>query len=190
MANKIKYGLKNVYYAIATIAADGSATYSTPVAFPGAVSLSLEPQGENTPFYADNITYWVGAGNNGYQGDLEMAMIIDAFKTDVLGYLTDVKDVFYEDKGAQAIHFALLFQFEGDDKATRHVMYNCTATRPNAAGETVGESVEPQTETITITATSIYNDDVKKDIVKAEAGPTADETTYNGWFGAVYQPTV
>ena len=165
MANKIKYGLKNVYYAIATIASDGSATYSTPVAFPGAVSLSLEPQGENTPFYADNITYWVGAGNNGYQGDLEMAMIIDAFKTDVLGYLTDVKDVFYEDKGAQAIHFALLFQFEGDDKATRHVMYNCTAT-------------------------SIYNDDVKKDIVKAEAGPTADETTYNGWFGAVYQPTV
>ena len=190
MANKIKYGLKNVFYAIATIAADGSATYATPVAFPGAVSISLEPQGENTPFYADNITYWVGAGNNGYQGDLEMAMITDSFKTDVLGYLTDTKTVMFEDKGAQAIHFALLFQFEGDDKATRHVMYNCTAARPNAAGETVGESVEPQTETVTITATSIYNDDVEKDIVKAEAGPASDTTVYDGWFGAVYQPTV
>lgn len=189
MANKIKYGLKNVYYAVATIAANGSATYGTPVAFPGAVSISLEPQGENTPFYADNITYWMGNGNNGYSGDLEMAMITDSFKTDVLGYLMDTKEVMFEDKNAQAIHFALLFQFEGDDKATKHVFYNCTATRPNAEGETVGESVEPATETVTITATSIYDATLDKDIVKAEAGPASDSTVYAGWTSAVYLPT-
>lgn len=189
MANKVKYGLKNVYFAQATIAADGSATYGTPVAFPGAVSLSAEPQGESTPFYADNIAYWIGAGNNGYEGDLEMARIIDAFKTDVLGYITDSKGVLVEDKGATAVHFALLFQFEGDVKATRHVLYNCTATRPNASGETVGESIEPQTETVTITATSVYNASLGKDIVKAETNETTDETTYNGWFSAVYEPT-
>lgn len=188
MANKIKYGLKNVHYAVATIAADGSATYGAPVAFPGAVSLSLEPQGESTPFYADNVTYWVGNGNNGYSGDLEMAMITDAFKTDILGYVNDTKDVLVEDKNAAAIHFALLFQFEGDDKATKHVMYNCTATRPNVAGETVGESVEPSTETVTITATSVYNATLDKDIVKAEANAASDATTYAGWESAVYIP--
>ena len=190
MANKIKYGLKSVYYAVGSPQTGGGMTYSTPVAFPGAVSISLEPQGENTPFYADNITYWVGNGNNGYSGDLEMAMIIDSFKTDILGYVKDTKDVVFEDQNSSLVHFALLFQFEGDDKATRHVFYNCTATRPNAAGETVGENVEPQTETVTITATSIYDSGLAKNIVKAEAGPGSDSTTYNGWFSAVYKPTV
>ena len=189
MANKIKYGLKNVYYAVATIATDGTATYQTPVAFPGAVSLSLDPQGENEPFYADNVVYWVGVNNNGYQGDLEVARVIDSFKKDVLGMIEDAKDVLVEDMNAPAVHFALLFQFEGDVKATKHVMYNCTATRPSAAGTTKGENIEPQTETITITATSIHNASLNKDIIKAEAGPDTDSTTYSGWTSAVYLPT-
>lgn len=189
MANKIKYGLKNVYYALATIAADGTATYETPVAFPGAVSLSMEPQGENTPFYADNIVYWVGAGNNGYSGDLEVARVIDSFKKDVLGYIEDNKNVLVEDMNAEAVHFALLFQFEGDEKATRHVLYNCTATRPAANGTTKEDSITPETETTTITATSIYNASLGKDIVKAESTAETDATTYDSWTAAVYLPT-
>lgn len=187
--NKIKYGLKNVYYAVATIAADGSATYDTPVAFPGAVSLSLDPQGENTPFYADNIVYWVGVANTGYEGDLEIARVIDDFKKDVLGYQTDNKGVLVEDANANAVHFALLFQFEGDVKATRHVMYNCTATRPGASGSTKEDTVEPETESVTITATTIYNASYDTDIVKAETNEATDTTTYSGWFEAVYTPT-
>lgn len=190
MANKIKYGLKNVYYAVATIAADGSATYETPVAFPGAVSLSLDPQGENTPFYADNIVYWVGASNTGYEGDLEIARVIDSFKTDVLGYKTGGNGLLYEDANANAVHFALLFQFEGDEKATRHVMYNCTATRPSAAGSTKEETVEPQTETVTITATSIYVAALDTDIVKSETIASTTDAVYNAFFESVTIPTV
>ena len=51
--------------------------YDTPIKLPGAVSLSLEQQGELTPFYADGIKYYVAASNGGYQGDLEMALITD-----------------------------------------------------------------------------------------------------------------
>lgn len=189
MANKIKYGLKSVYYAVATIAADGTATYDTPVAFPGAVSISLEPQGENTPFYADNIVYWVGAGNSGYEGDLEMARVTDDFKKDVLGYIEDSKGVLVEDLNANATHFALMFQFEGDVKATKYVFYNCTATRPTAAGSTKEDSIEPETETITITATSVYNASLGTDIVRGETNESTDTTTYNGWNTAVYLPT-
>lgn len=188
MPNKIKYGLKNVYYAVATIAADGSATYETPVAIPGAVSLSMEPQGDNSPFYADNIVYWVGTSNTGYEGDLELALVIDAFKKDVLGYQEDKKSVLVEDANANAVHFALLFQFEGDVKATRHVLYNCTATRPGAAGSTKEESVEPKTESVTVTATTVYNASYDSDIVKADTTEATDATTYSGWFTQVYIP--
>lgn len=189
MANKIKYGLKNIYYAIATIAADGSATYGTPVAVPGAVSLSMEPQGENTPFYADNIVYWTGVSNSGYEGDLEMARFPDSFKTDVLGYLVSGNGLFVENANAPAVHFALMFQFEGDEKATRHVMYNCTATRPAAAGNTKAETVEPQTETVTLTATTIYVTALDTDIVKSETNESTAAAVYDAWFEAVTMPT-
>lgn len=189
MANKIKYGLKNVHYAIGTPLTTGSMTYSTPVPFPGAVSLSLEPQGDNTNFYADNVVYWVGNGNNGYQGNLEIARVIDSFKEDVLGMIKDGKNVLVEDMNAPIVHFALLFQFEGDAKATRHVMYNCTCTRAADAGNTKNESIEPETETVNITASSIYNATLNTDIVKAEATPDSDSTTYDNWMSTVYLPT-
>lgn len=185
--NKIKFGLSNVYYAVATIAADGSATYGTPVRIPGAVNLSLEPQGENTPFYADNIVYYTSANNAGYEGDLEIALIPESFKKDVLGYAEDTNGILYEDVDAKAKNFALLFQFEGDVKAVRHVLYNCTATRPSIESETKTDSTEPTTETITVTATSVYNAGLEKNIVKARC--TNDQATqYAAWFDSIYQP--
>ena len=186
--NKIKFGLSNVYYAVATIAADGSATYGTPVRIPGAVNLSLEPQGENTPFYADNIVYYTSASNAGYEGDLEIALIPESFKKDVLGYAEDKNGILYEDVDAKAKNFALLFQFEGDVKAVRHVLYNCTATRPSIESETKTDSTEPTTEKITVTATSVYNAGIEKNIVKARC--TKDQAAqYAAWFESIYQPT-
>lgn len=186
---KIKFGLKNVFYAKATIASNGSATYETPVAFPGAVALSLDPSGENSPFYADNVVYWVGNGSTGYTGTLEVARVIDSFKTDILGMIEDGKGVLIEDNNAETVHFALLFQFETDVKATKHVMYNCTCTRPSVSGQTKGENIEPQTETLNLTCSPVYNASLDKDIVKAEATGDSDSTTYSGWTSAVYTPT-
>ncbi len=188
MPNKIKYGLSNVYYAKATIAADGSATYETPVRFPGAVSLTLDPEGERTPFYADNVEYWVGNANNGYSGSLEVARATEDFKKDILGFTLDTKNILYEDKGAPAVHFALIFQFEGDVKATRHVMYNCTCSRPAASGNTTGENVEPQTESLDISAASIYVPALGVNIVKAETTETTAAAEYDGFITAVYIP--
>lgn len=189
MANKVKYGLSNVYYAKATIASDGSATYGTPVAIPGAVSISLDAQGNNEPFYADNIKYYVTASNSGYEGDLEVALIPDSFRTDILGEIEDTNGVIVEETNAVATPFALMFQFEGDDKGTRHVMYNCTATRPSVSGATKEDTTEVQTETMTISCASVYNATLGKNIVKGRClndGSSASQ--YATWNTTVYQP--
>lgn len=186
--NKIRYGIKNCYYAVATISTTGTATYSTPVALAGAVSLSLSAQGDTTKFFADNIVYWTGVSNQGYEGDLELAKIPDSFYTDCLGYIADANGVLLEDANAAPVHFALMFQFEGDAHAKRVVMYNCVASRPNVEGNTKEESIEPKTETIPITATTIYNSVLDKDIVKASATP-AQTAQYSSWLTAVYQTT-
>lgn len=185
--NKIKYGIKNVKYAVATIASNGSATYGTVKDLPGAVSLSLAAQGETSPFYADNIVYYTSVANNGYEGDLELARVPEGFLKDVLGNLVGGNSLVYEDVNAAPVHFALLFQFEGDATARRHVMYNCVASRPDVASQTKNESIEPQTETMSITATSIYVAAVDKDVVKAYLNE--GDTGYTTFLSTVAQPT-
>lgn len=186
--NKVKYGLKNVFYAKANIdELTNTATYDTPKPWKGAVNLSQEQQGKTTKFRADNIDYWVGTSNNGYSGDFESALIPEDFKRDILGDIEDSNGVLVEDAGAKTVHFALMFQFEGDVKATRHVLYNCTATRPTISGATTEETIEPQTETVTITGVAIHNAALDKDLVKARCPEDNDQ--YATFFDSVYQPS-
>lgn len=55
MANKVKFNICNVHYALFDKAEEGVIKYKTPVPMPGAVSISLDPNGEPESFYADGI---------------------------------------------------------------------------------------------------------------------------------------
>ena len=116
--NKVKFGLKNVHYAVLTVGEDGAATYDTPVPIPGAVNLSLDAAGDTSTFYADNMAYFVTAANDGYSGTLEMAVIPDSFRKDVLGEVEDETDkVLVENSSVEGKNFAFLFEFAGDQKS-------------------------------------------------------------------------
>ena len=187
MGNKVKYNLKNVYAAklTETPGEDGVVTYSyaTPQAIPGAVSISLSAEGESSPFYADGIVYFRTVTNNGYSGDLEIALIPEWFREEILQETLDENGVLIEQSNnAESVKFALLFEFDGDVNAIRHVLYNCTASRPSIESETKEDTIEPGTETLSLTA------DPRGDgMVKARTGDTTDTETYNSWYSTVYE---
>ncbi len=183
--NKVKYNLKNAHYAVQTEDDDGNVTYGTPVAMPGSVSLSFDAQGDINKFYADGIVYYKSSSNNGYEGDLEMAMISESFRQDVLGETMDDNGVLVEVSDAKQNSFALLFEFDGDQKSIRHVLYNCTATRPGVESQTKEDTIEPVTETITISNSALSNG-----LVKTQSSSETDEEVYDAWYSEVYMPEV
>ncbi|HCG60415.1 MAG TPA: phage tail protein [Lachnospiraceae bacterium] len=182
--NKVKYNLKNVHAAKMTVTEQGAFTYATPQAIPGAVSISLDAEGESNPFYADGIVYFRSNTNNGYSGDLEIALIPEWFRTDILKETLDTNGVLVERSDiAETEKFALLFEFDGDVNAIRHVLYNCSASRPSIESETREETIEPGTEKLSLTA------DPRADgLVKSRTGDTTSAETYNNWYQAVYVP--
>ena len=182
--NKVKYNIKNAHYAVQKEDEEGTISFETPVPIKGAVSVSFDANGDITPFYADGIQYYVSAANNGYEGDAEFALIPDQFREDILKEQRDEKGVLHEvSETGDTQKFAFLFEFDGDQKAIRRVLYNCTATRPSIESDTKEENVEPGIETITISNSPLPNGRVK-----AQTTVDTDKTTYDGWYKAVYYP--
>lgn len=183
--NKVQFNLKNVHYAVLTETKTGGATgysWGTPVAVPGAVNLNLEQQGEITKFYADGIVYYQSPVNNGYEGDLEMARIVDKMLQDVWGMtLGTTSKVLTENANTEAKAFALLFQIDGDADEDCYVLYNCTGTRPAIAAKTKEDTKEPQTQSSTISAAPLGNGNVM-----ARTTSETPEATKNSWFSQVF----
>lgn len=181
MANKVKFGLSKCYYAKVTVSGS-TVTYGTPTAMLGAVSMSLDPSGSSSNFSADNnANYFTSGGAVGYSGDLEMALIDDNFKKDILGYLVDGHNALYETDSPTVHNFALMFQFDGDAKNTRHVLYNCTATRVPLNSETTGDTKDPTTDTIEITAGPAVDTGAVHAYLEDDGS-----ANYTGWYSAVY----
>ena len=162
--NKVKYNLKNVHYALLNIDEAGNVSYGTPVPIPGAVSIGLDANGEPSNFYADGYAYYTISNNMGYEGDLEIAMVPESFRVDVLKEQLDDNKVLVENANVETANFALLFEFDGDIKKIRHVLYKCAASRPSIESQTNEDEIEVQTETLSLKATPLANGFVKNEI--------------------------
>ena len=136
--NKVKFGLNKVHYAkILSFDDECVPTFAEPVRIPGAVSLSIDAEGEASNFYADDGVYYVLNNNSGYTGDLEIALVPLDFATDILGEQLDKNGVLTENNTAEVSQFALLFEFSGDKNKIRHCLICCSASRPATESSTI-----------------------------------------------------
>ena len=188
--NIVSFGLDNVHYAILTetVGTGGAVTYSysTPVPIPGAVTLTLEGSGESSPFYADNITYYESVANNGYTGDIEMALIPDSMLTDVFGMALDsTSKVITESANTETKYIALLYRVQADKTNRDYVLYKCSLGRPNIGSTTITNTKEPQTQTMSISV-------IPRGDYKIKAHTTADTPTATkaAWYTSVYDGAV
>jgi phi13 family phage major tail protein len=180
--NKVKYGLEKVH--VAFVADEG---WEEPRHIPGAVNLTMNPEGSENTFYADNTKYWVETSNNGYSGTLELALVPDDVLAEMLGWEVDDNGMLVEVADGQPKEFALLGQVLGDERNRRFVYYNCIASRPADNAATTTDTATPTTETLNITILPI--DHNGKKIVKSviERDET-NATIFDGWFDEVKLP--
>ena len=183
--NKVLFNLKNVHIAPITGFTNGVPSYDTIFAWPGAVSLALDPQGESYIFYADGKPYFRVTKNNGYSGDFQSALVPETFNEKILGVEKDSNGVRLEKALTEDKHFAMLYEIDGDQKSRRVCDYDCTATRPKVEHKTNEEGVEVQVHTSTITSTPV---DFGNGNVLPRAWCEQGDAAYAGWFENVYVP--
>lgn len=195
--NKVTFGLCNCYYSKITRTTNAetgvvTTTYATPVAWPGAVSISLEATGENTNFHADNTIYFTIRGAKGYEGDFESAAVPRSFKKDIYGDIEDSNGALIEIENPVESDFALMGEMDGDVGGQRIVFYNCSATRPSISSNTNEENPEVQTVSISITAkssTKAYTDSNDNTFYPVQSYLNVGDTGYSTFFESVYEPT-
>ena len=160
--NTVVFGLEKVHYAVITKDDGVTVEYAEPVHLPGAVSLEMESRSETSDFYADNIIYYTTSTNQGYEATLEMANVTDQFRMEVLGDILTDDNVLVENVSRPTKKIALLFQFEGDQNATKHCLTYCTVTRPGLSGATKTETTEPGTMELTLVASPRPDNNIPK----------------------------
>ena len=181
--NKVLYGIKNVHIAKLK-EQDGEITYENPIAMPGATGFSPDPQGEESIFYADNKIYFRQNSNQGYQGDLVLAITPDEFLTTILGRTKDKNGAIIENADDKQARFALMFEGDGDEKARRFVYWDCSASRPSREHNTKEENIEVGTDSLTITIAPRSTDSaIGAYLEKNEE----NEAVYNTFFTKVYE---
>lgn len=183
MGNKVQFSLKNVHYAPIIIGEDGDITFETPVHIPGAVSLTLNRQGSEVKFLADGVVYYASYSNEGYSGTLTMALIPDHFRKRILNENEDEADhVLVEYADAETQPFALLFEIEGDQRATRRLLYYCTVGVPGEDADGQAQK-NPKTEALDITAAPLADGRTR-----ARTGDNTVDDVFNNWFKKVWEP--
>jgi phi13 family phage major tail protein len=131
------------------------------------------------------MLYYTTTTNAGYEATLTVANIPIDFRKDVLGEESGTDSVLTENTNQRTKKIAFMFEFDGDQKAIRHCLYNCTVTRPSVTSATKTETAEPQPQELTMVSAPREDG-----IVKRSTTVDTPANIYDGWYSTVYEPAV
>lgn len=148
--NKVLFGFKDLYIGTYEVDDDGDVTMGSPYHQKGAVGFSPEEQGENYTFYADDGAYFDYYTSGVFEGDLVVARFDDAFKKQFLGYVELADGGIAQIKNAKKPNIYLMFEVQGNAGAERLIYYNGTMGGITREFATIEESIEVQTESVSV----------------------------------------
>lgn len=198
---KVKFGLKNVKYAIWTDGTGGAAgSYGAwKVLTPGAVSLTADIEVNSSDFYAEDTVYAVLDSPSKETGTIEVAFLPEEAKRDLFGYVEDsTTKLNYLTSEPKNIHVALGYETSfNDGTKCRGLRYDVTFQPFSESANTMQENTDPETITLNYTAVgkTFTVGDEDKNILKAHVNSGtgtggADESVYTNFFKAVQIPGV
>lgn len=169
--NKVEFGISQLHVGTYTVDALGNVSLGAPYHQKGAVSFAPEQDSENNTFYADDIAYWSEYTEGPFEGDLEVALFDDDFKTNFLGYKRLTNGGLANVKNAVKPNVYIAFEVKGDAEKRRAIFYNCSLGVITREYATIEDTKEPATETLGITCTGDNATGVTKATLKpADAG--------------------
>jgi len=188
-ANKVKFGIEDAHVAVfdELTATEGSPAWDAPQAINGAVGLTMNPEGDQNDFYADNTKYYTSNTNNGYTGTLEVANVPDDILAEMLGMTVDTNGMLVESAEDKQKEFALMGEIKGDEKDRRFVYYRCKAARPSQDSTTSDTGETPDTDSLEVTVMPIESGDKKlvKGVLELD---DANQAVFDEFFNEVILP--
>lgn len=174
--NKVEFGISNLHVGTYTVNDQGKGVLGTPYHQAGAVNFAPEESSENNNFYADNIVYWSGYSGGTLEGDIEVAIFDDDFKTQFLGWVTLEGGAIGSVKNPVKPDVYIAFEVEGDKVQRRILILNASLGSITREYHTIEENKEPVTETVPMTA--VGDNDTGLTLCVFKPGDTGYDTLF------------
>lgn len=127
----------------------------------------------------DDADFHTMTQNNGYDGSVQVTCLPPEFERRILKNKNGI-----ENAATKTAEFAMMIEFDGDQKKGRHIFWHCILTkRPDITGTTKDNNLTIDNDTINIKAVK------RKDTEDVKAKVYEDWDVYNTMFSKVPLPS-
>lgn len=126
----------------------------------------------------DDPDFYTMTQNNGYDGTIQVTTLPPIFEEKILKNINGI-----ENSNTKTAEFAMMVEFDGDQKKGRHIFWHCVLTkRPDVTGTTKDNNLTVDSDTINIKAVK------RKDGGDVKAKVYENWAVYNTMFTEVPEP--